>query len=311
MSKRPRSTPLPAQDGGVGTAFPFEPPPAYVPPLESSLALLVRGPLPASTSARALLSQLASEDCAQLHCAASASLRAAHLQAAYSSSCALEAARREAALQVEGEAALHARRAGEAAAGAAGAALLPGEELSRDAASSAAEAAAVALREYGLHSASARAAALVQHGPAGEQPCVQLPPPSLLTEPSRLYAGRPLRGATSAAAFLAAEREAGPPPPQRDAWRYPIDASAASGALDPHLVLMARELLRRPYWPDRLHARPVASSGHEYTRAVALAAQYDAAQEAEAGIVALEARALGGLVRDGGRGAGGAAAGGQ
>jgi hypothetical protein len=302
MSKRPRAPqPSPLDAGAGGGPFFYDPPLPLIPPLEASLSLLVRGPLPQGCSARGLLSRLALADAAQAQSPASAACRAARLQAAYASSRALEAARSEAAESLEAAAAAHARRAGEAAAAAAGALLQPGEELSRDAAASAAEAAAVALREYGLHSASARAQGVVQHGEGGEAAAAALPPPALAADPSRLYAGRPLRGATSAVAYLGAEREAGAPPPHgRDAWRFPIDASAASGALDPHLVLGAREVLRRPAWPDRLHPRLLASAGRQHTRSLALAAQYDAAAEEEEGILALEARALGAAVRGGG-----------
>ncbi len=334
MSKRPRASGagLPQGPGGAGAGLLLtDAPLPFLPPLHAALALLVRPPLPAQpqgggpspSSARALLARLAAADCAPALEGAAAAARGARLAAAYASSRALEAARRDAAERVEEEAAGHARRAGEAAALGAGA--TPGEHLSRDAAASAAEASAAALREFGLHSASARAVGVVQGGGGGAaeeggsgrssssgsgsggsgSSGLVLPPPALAGDPARLYAGRPLRGATSAAAYLAAERDAGAPPPQREAWRYPIDASAASGALDPHLVLGARELLRRPAWPDRLHPRLLASGGAPHARGLALAAQYDAAAEEAEGIAALQARALRGLARQGAAAAGG------
>jgi hypothetical protein len=306
---------LSADGASAGLVVPEEPLP-FIPPLHATLALLVRAPLPAG-GARALLARLAAADAAAAQAPAATAAAAARLGSAYASSRALEAARGEAAARLEADAALHARRAGEAAALAAGAGgggeEGPQQPLSRDAAAAAAEAAAAALREYGLLSASARAVAVVQHGSEGSGGSgggggaqLQLPPPALAGDPARLYAGRPLRGATSGAAYLAAEREAGAPPPQREAWRYPIDASAASGALDPHLVLGAREVLRRPCWPDRLHPRLLASGGAAHARGLALAAQYDAAAEEGAAIAALEVRALQALARQGGGGGGGA-----
>lgn len=298
MSKRPRSTAVATAEVGVSALYFGEGLP-LVPPLHASLSLLVRpSSLPTASSARSLLARLAQEDCVQAASRALQASRELRLQSSYAFSCALEASRSEAAECLEGEAALHARRAGEGAAASAGASLAPDEELTREAATSAAEASAMALRDYGLHSASARAVGVVQHGECGA--AALLPPPALAADPTRLYAGRPLRGATTAAAYLGAEREAGFPPPHRVAWRFPLDASAASGAMDPHLVLGAREVLRRPYWPDRLHPRFLASAGRLCTRGVALAAQYDEAKEVEADIEALRTRALKSLAREGG-----------
>lgn len=118
-----------------------------------------------------------------------------------------------------------------------------------------------------------------------------------------LYHGRPVRGATSATMYVAAEWATGaPPPPQRDGWRYLVgdgadglprvvlgnggstDGSGSSRVLDPALIAQAHEALKRPAFPDRIMPPPRTGAGSLAVRGVALAADFDeaAAQEARA-----------------------------
>jgi hypothetical protein len=120
-----------------------------------------------------------------------------------------------------------------------------------------------------------------------------------------LYHGRPVRGATSATMYVAAEWATGaPPPPQRDGWRYLVgegadglprvdlggggggstDGGGSSRVLDPALIAQAHEALKRPAFPDRVMPPPRTGAGSLAVRGVALAADFDeaAAQEARA-----------------------------
>ena len=298
MSKRPR----PLQHGKT-PSFPSadQDDLPTVPPLPVTLTLLMHTALPEKTTPRGLLSRLAEEDRVHLSSPHFQEQRDRAIQNLYESSLALEEARWLSASEVEAEACLSARRAAEAGVASCGG-VGPGEELSRDAASAAAENSAIALREYGLLSASHNVVAGVMWGSGapGEEggDGRELPPPALAGDPTRMYSGRPLRGATSAVAYLGAEREAGFPPPRRDTWKYPLHASAASAALDPHLVSSAREMLKRPSWPDRLYPRPTtAGLGSMKGRALALAVHMDQAAAEEEEIVALQRRALSSLSR--------------
>jgi len=267
-----------------------------VPPLPVSLTMLVHTPLPNDMSPRELLSKLASEERNHLISPQMLNHRGRVLDNLYKSSLALESARWSSTVSVESEACQHARRAAESAV-ASCVDVGPDDELSRDAVTAAAENSAAVLREYGLSSASHSIVSGVMWGDQkyGDR---ELPPPALAGDPTRMHSGRPLRGATSAVAYLGAEREAGYPPPRRDVWRFPIHSSAASVALDPHLVSSAREILKRPSWPDRLYPRPsTAGLGSKQGRAVALATQMDEAAAELNKIVDLEERALAGVAR--------------
>jgi len=260
-------------------------------------------------SARALLKKVVGEERAFLTSPAYQHHREQAMVRSLEASQRLEAVRWEVAGAVEAEAGRAGRKAGEAGAASCGPLAL-GEELSRDALTTSADASAVALREYGFTSASHALVSAVAwgeeeeeeecrggEGAGGEQPTWELPPPALAVGPTRMYSGRPPRGATNAAAYLSAEREMGFPPPRRDAWRYPIQASAVSSAMDPHLVSSAREMLKRPVWPDRLYPRPspgggAGGAGSMAGRAIALAAHCDEGKALEDGIQRLHLRAL-------------------
>jgi hypothetical protein len=260
------------------------------PPLHQSLLTFTRAPLPEGHSARSLLASLAAAEGAALP--ASAAARSAAVARAYASARALEGARASAAAAVVSEAVAAARRAAEAEVGArAAAGGVPwAEAAAGEGGAAAAEAAAAALREYGLAAADAAAVGAVMRGEGGGG--APLPPPAPVAEVARPFAGRPLRGATSAAQFLAAEWEAGFPPPRRDAWRYPLSAGAAAAAMDPHLVANAREALKRPAWPDRAYAAAAAGGGAPQLRALALASQFDDAAAVGEAVAAMHARAL-------------------
>jgi hypothetical protein len=132
----------------------------------------------------------------------------------------------------------------------------------------------------------------------------ELPPPAMPSVggggAAAAYAGRPLRGATSAALYLGAEREMGYPPRVRDSWRFPAEAG---GALDVHLVMETREALKRPSWPDRAypmgHASAASGAGSALLRSVALAANYDEGAAAAEAVAALHERTLRSLARSG------------
>lgn len=126
-------------------------------------------------------------------------------------------------------------------------------------------------------------------------------PPLAMRDGDRLYSGRPVRGATSAALYLSGEWETGaPPPPVRDAYRYLVGegadglprvdlgghhgGSSGSRVLEPALVANAREALKRPAFPDRRMPLPRTGAGSAGVRGLALAADFDEA-------AALEARA--------------------
>jgi hypothetical protein len=180
--------------------------------------------------------------------------------------------------------AAHARAAAAAGAGAAAARAVAAEAL--DAAAAAAAAAAADGGGGGDERAAALAALHDFGAPAGAP-----------AEPP-LYAGRPARGATSGALFLAAERAAGAAPPRRDGWRYPLDAGAAAGALNGQLVAEVREALKRPAWPDRAFPAAAGAAGAPLARAVALAAQYDDALADDDAVARLHERTLEALQRD-------------
>ena len=267
-------------------------------------AELVSTPLPASTCPRALLGSLAAEESRAL--ASSAPARAARIEAAAAAAREGEASRLAAAAAVERAAALDARREAELVVGGGGALEL-GAVISSEAAAAAADAATAVLRDYAV-GASAAAVAIITRG--ADKDGVELPPPTLRGGGSGSgggggvgggaggTSGRPLRGATSAAMYLSAEREAGADgaPPQRFSWRYPIDSAAANRALDPHLIAEAREVLKRPSWPDR--AFPLTQNaggsgvGSRFSRAVALAAQWDEAEADCEAIARLHMRTL-------------------
>jgi hypothetical protein len=283
MQKRPRSVAAsPSQD------------PTATPPLHQALLAFHRSPLPAGHSARTLLASLAASEVGGLVAAGGA--RSAALSRAFSSAQQLEGARAAAAAAVVGEAVGAARRAAEAEVGARVAAGAPwGEAAAGEGGAAAAEAAAGALREYGLTSADAAAAGAVARGEGGGAP--PLPPPAPVAEVSRPFAGRPLRGATSAALYLGAEWEVGFPPPRRDAWRFPLSANAAAAAMDPHLVANAREALKRPGWPDRAYGVAASGGGAPELRALALASQFDDAAAVGEAVAGLHERALRGLAK--------------
>lgn len=298
MSKRPRAQHTPPEPSALfldNASIPV------VAPLPVSLSLLVQTPLQPGVSARALLKRVVGEERAFLTSPAYQHHREQAMVKSLEASQRLEAVRWEVAGAVEAEAGKAGRKAGEAGAASCGP-LAPGEELSRDALSTSADASAVALREYGFTSASHALVSAVAWGEEAGEPAAaftggELPPPALAVDPTRMYSGRPLRGATNAAAYLSAEREMGFPPPRRDAWRYPIQASAVSSAMDPHLVSSAREMLKRPVWPDRLYPRPspgggAGGAGSVAGRAIALAAHSDEGKALEDGIQRLHLRAL-------------------
>jgi hypothetical protein len=275
MHKRPRSAAVS--------------PDPQTPPLYLSVLSFHRSPLPAGHSARSLLASLASAEAAGL--AGAARSRGAAVARAYASACALEASRASAAAAIAWEATCAARRAAEAevgarvAGGAAWADVAAGEG-----GAAAAAAAAAALRDYGLTGADAGMADVIARGEGGGGP--PLPPPAPVADITRSYAGRPLRGATSAALYAGAEWEVGFPPPRRDTWRFPLSATAAASAMDPSMVVNAREALKRPGWPDRAYALAASGSGAHDLRALALASQFDDAAAAGAAVAAMHARAL-------------------
>ena len=130
------------------------------------------------------------------------------------------------------------------------------------------------------------------------------------------YLGRPLRGATSGAAYLAAEYLAGSRPPG-GGWRYLVGDGADglptavelglggggvapsrynnSMVIDPGLSGGAREALKRPSWPDRLIVPGGWRGGAGGWRGLGLAAEYDAAEELEGAHRAAGEAALAGL----------------
>ena len=271
-----------------------------LPPTTNTLVFceLTRTPLPAGGNARTLLSRLAAAESIAL--TASIKARSELLNDTYARAAAADAFRQATAVAIEMEAGLEARREAEIEATAAsGGALVPGAELSRDAAVAAVDAAATVLRAYGM-SAPAETALLIAAG-LGSSP-IELPAPSLLG--SGVYFGRSLRGATSGVLFLSAERQVGPAPPRnRDTWRYPFDSSVVSNAYKQTLVAEYREALKRPLWPDRAHPLGHLSSarvgaGSELTRAVALAASFDDQAADDDMIARMHARTLEALERD-------------
>jgi len=249
-----------------------------------------RSALPGGHTARSLLGSLAAAEARGA--AASGRVRASAVARAHTSARLLEASRASAQAAVVWEAVGAARRAaeGEIAARAAAGGVPWGDAVAGEGGVAAAEAAAAALREYGLTSADAAAAGAVARGEGGCAP--PLPPPAPIAELTRPFAGRPLRGATSAALYLGAEWEVGYPPPRRDAWRFPLAASAAASAMDPHLVANAREALKRPAWPDRAYVVGASGGGAAELRALAIACQFDDAAAAGEAVAAMHARAL-------------------
>lgn len=119
------------------------------------------------------------------------------------------------------------------------------------------------------------------------------------------YTGRPLRGATSAALYLAAEHAAGAPPRLRDRWRHVIGpgadgadggaAAAAAALLNPSRAAALREELKRPAWPDRAFPHTLFSSEQ---RPLAIAASFDAAATDARLADGLARRALTALLRE-------------
>ena len=276
-----------------------------LPPTTNTLVFceLTRTPLPSGGNARTLLSRLAAAESIAL--TASIKARSEFLNDTYTRAAAADAFRQSTAVALEKEAGIEARREAELEAiAASGGALVPGAELSHDAAVAAVDAAATVLRAYGM-SAPAETALVIAAGLGSSATTgspIELPAPSLLG--SGVYFGRPLRGATSGVLFLSAERQVGPAPPRhRDTWRYPFDASVVSNAYKQTLVAEYREALKRPLWPDRAHPLGHLSSarvgaGSELTRAVALAASFDDQAADDEMIARMHARTLEALERD-------------
>lgn len=271
-----------------------------IPPTTNTLVFieLVRSPLPPGANARTLLARLAAAE--SLVLAESVVARSDLLNDAYTRAAAADAFRQAAALSVERDAAVDARREAEAeAVAASGGMLFASAELSPDAAAAAVDAAAAVLRAYGM-AAPAETSQLIACGLGGSG-TASLPAPSLAG--NAVYFGRPLRGATSGVLFLSAEREVGPAPPRnRDSWRYPFDASVVANAMKQTLVAEAREALKRPLWPDRAyplgHLSARVGAGAQLTRAIALASSFDDQAMDDEIIARLHARTLEALERD-------------
>lgn len=281
------------------------------PVIDQPVAILTRSQVPAHSPVPSLLHAAAAAEA--LIARAATPFRAAYVAECASAAAVFEALRAQSAVAVAEEAAAAARRAAVAAAEAEAesAAPLEGETLTRTPASAAAvDAASSVLRDYGAHASADVVCAIVLGDGCGviagdSDAPVTLPPPC---EVDAAYSARPLHGATSAALYLRAEREVGPPPPVRSVWRYPPDTLVAC-ALDPQVVAEAREALKLPAWPDR--AFPVqpplikaqaagaaaAPNAAPYLQAVALAAQYDEAAVAQASVAAMELRAYKALSR--------------
>ena len=119
------------------------------------------------------------------------------------------------------------------------------------------------------------------------------------------YTGRPLRGATSAALYLAAEHASGAPPRLRDRWRHVVGpgadgadggaAAAAAALLNPARAAALREELKRPAWPDRAFPHTLFSAA---PRPLAIAASFDAAATDARLADGLARRALTALLRE-------------
>jgi len=113
----------------------------------------------------------------------------------------------------------------------------------------------------------------------------------------RLYNGRPARGATSGALYIAAERDTGFPPARREGWRDVVECDTGPDGiltLNPVQAEAAREALKRPAWPDRAFPPP-ATPGAAVLRAAAIAADYDAAAATAAALAASRAAAYSAL----------------